>query len=590
MDNSDRKRKPLRRLINVARGRDRADLHIRNCRIVDVFNKEVFEGDVYIVDGMIAGYGEGWFPEAREVFDAKGMYLVPGFIDSHLHIESSHLSPAEYSRLVVPCGTTTVIADPHEIVNVCGLDGFDYMLEASKELPLSVFLQVPSCVPCTPFENAGATILAKDIAKRINNPRVLGLGEMMDFVGVCSARDEVLDKLLVAKKAGKVIDGHYMGFDPRLDAYSAAGISTDHECSHPEEMHNRIRRGMYVLLRQGTACHDLVNLVKGMTKGNTDRCLLCTDDCAAKTMVEIGHIDNNVRMAIAEGVDPIDAICMATINAAQCYRLDDRGAVAPGRRADLLLLSSLDKDFKVVEVFAAGRHVASHRKYLGKPVHAPIDKVSGRMNVKNLSPQRFALRLKSNHVRVIKILPGSVVTDETEACVDLDQNGFWQRNDDDIVKIAVVERHKGTGNIGVGLITGLNIRNGAVATSIAHDSHNIIVAGDNDRDMCLAVEELVRLGGGMTVVASGKVVESVQHEIAGLMTDLPGEVVAKKLASIIETARRELGISGGVDPFMTLCFMSLVVIPHLKITDMGLFDLKKYDFVPLEIEENETLQ
>ena len=582
-------KKKLTRLINVARGRDRADLRIKNCRIVDVFNKEVFEGDVYIVDGTIAGYGEDWFPEAREVFDAKGMYLVPGFIDSHLHIESSHLSPAEYSNLVVPCGTTTVIAGPHEIVNVCGLDGFDYMLEATENLPLSVFLQVPSCVPCTPFENAGATILAKDIARRIDNPRVLGLGELMDFVGVCAARDEILDKILVAKKAGKVIDGHYLGFDPRLDAYCAAGIRTDHECSHPDEMHNRIRRGMYVLLRQGTACHDLQNLLKGMDGRNTDRCLICTDDCAAKTMVEIGHIDNNVRMAIAEGVDPIDAICMATINAARCYRLDDRGAVAPGRRADLLLLTSLDKDFKVKEVFTAGVHVASSRKYLVTPVHVPIDKVSGRMNVKNLSPERFELKLKTNHVRVIKILPGSVVTEEVERDVELDENGVWHRNSEDIVKIAVVERHRGTGNIGVGLITGFNLKDGAVATSIAHDSHNIIVAGDNNEDMCLAVEELVRLGGGMTVVCKGKVVESVQHEIAGLMTDLPGAVVAEKLASIIATARKELGIAGGVDPFMTLCFMSLVVIPHIKITDLGLFDLKKYDFVPVAIEPEKPL-
>ncbi|MBO4410505.1 MAG: adenine deaminase, partial [Spirochaetales bacterium] len=416
-------KKKLAKLINVARGRDRADLRIKNCRIVDVFNREVFEGDVYIVDGTIAGYGEDWFPEAREVFDAKGMYLVPGFIDSHLHIESSHLSPAEYSNLVVPCGTTTVIADPHEIVNVCGLDGFDYMLEATENLPLSVFLQVPSCVPCTPFENAGATILAKDIARRIDNPRVLGLGELMDFVGVCAARDEILDKILVAKKAGKVIDGHYLGFDPRLDAYCAAGIRTDHECSHPDEMHNRIRRGMYVLLRQGTACHDLVNLLGGMDERNTDRCLICTDDCAAKTIVEIGHIDNNVRMAIAEGVDPITAICMATINTANCYRLDDRGAVVPGRRADLLFLSSLDKDFKVNEVYTSGRHVASHRQYLVEPVHASIEKVSGKMNIRNLSAGRFDLKLSSNHVKVIQILPGSVVTKAVDAYVDLDENG-----------------------------------------------------------------------------------------------------------------------------------------------------------------------
>ena len=578
-------RKSLQHLINVSRGRARADLRITNCHIVDVFNKEVFDADLYIVDGLIAGYGATDFPEAVEVVDAAGAYIVPGFIDSHLHIESSHVSPAEYSRLVVPCGTTTVVADPHEIVNVCGLDGFDYMLEATENLPLSVFLQVPSCVPCTPYENSGAVIDANEISKRIGHPRVLGLGEMMDFVGVCDAKDGVLDKILVAKNANKVVDGHYLGLNPDLDAYCAAGILTDHECATPQDLRDRVRRGMYVLLRQGTACHDLVNLLGGMDERNTDRCLICTDDCAAKTIVEIGHIDNNVRMAIAEGVDPITAICMATINAANCYRLDDRGAIAPGRRADLLFLSSLDKDFKVNEVYTSGRHVASHRQYLVEPVHASIEKVSGKMNIRDLSASRFDLKLSSNHVKVIQILLGSVVTKAVDAYVDLDENGCWKRNNQDIVKVAVVERHKGTGNVGLALISGLNLRGGAVATSIAHDSHNVIVAGDSSRDMELAVRELIRMGGGMTVVKGGHVIESVQHEIAGLMTDLPGEVVAERLASIIRTARTELGISGGVDPFMTLCFMSLVVIPEIKVTDLGLFDLAKYGFIPLEIKE-----
>ena len=576
-------KRQLKHLINVAAGRESADLRITNCHVVDVFNKEIFDRDVYITDGMIAGFGRFDMTEAKKTVDAGGRYLVPGFIDSHLHIESSHVSPAEYSRLVVPCGTTTIVADPHEIVNVCGLDGFDYMLQATEDLPLSVFLQIPSCVPCSPYENAGAVITAKDIEKRINNPRVLGLGEMMDFVGVCGADDAVLDKIMVAKKAGKIIDGHFLGFSFSLDAYCCTGIANDHECSTAEGLRARIRRGMYVLLRQGTASHDLLNLLKGMDQRNTEYCLLCTDDYAAKTIIELGHIDNNVRLTIAEGIDPITAICMATINAAKCFKLDDRGAIAPGRRADFLLLSSLDKDFTVDEVYTAGVHVASRKNYLVDPVHAPIDKVSGKMNIKGLSSRSFQLKLKSRHVRVMEIQSGSLVTKETDAYVDLDENGIWHRNDDDIIKIAVVERHKGTGNVGIGLIRGFNLRSGAVATSIAHDSHNVIVAGDNDKDMLIAVRELEKLGGGMTVVKDGKVIESVQHEIAGLMTDIPGEIVAEKLSSIIETARSELGISGGIDPFMTLCFMSLVVIPEIKITDMGLFDLAKYSFVPLEI-------
>ena len=576
-------RNDLQHLIDVAAGREPADLHVTNCRVVDVFNKEVFDGDVYITDGTIAGYGHPGFPEAKKTIDAKGRYLVPGFIDSHVHIESSHVSPPEYARLVIPCGTTTVIADPHEIVNVCGLDGFDYMLQASENLPLTVFLQVPSCVPCTPYENSGAILNADSISTRIGHPRVLGLGEMMDFVGVCSGKKKVLDKLLTAKNIHKIIDGHYLGDSNGLDAYIAAGIANDHECATPQDLRERVRRGMYVLLRQGTACHDLLNLLHGMDERNTSRCLLCTDDCAAKTMIESGHIDNNVRMAIGAGVDPITAICMATINAAECFHLNDRGAIAPGRRADFLLLSSLDKDFAVEEVYSAGRLVASRKEYLGERVHPPIDRVASTVNIRDFCAERLQLKLKNRRVRVIDLLPDSVVTGESEAAVDTDENGNWIRNEEDIIKIAVVERHHATGNIGLGLIRGFHLKGGAIATSIAHDSHNVIVAGDNNADMEQAVLELIRMGGGLTVVKQGKVLESVQHEIAGLMSDVTGGQMAVSLSSIIATAKKELGITGCEDPFMTLCFMSLPVIPKIKISDLGLFDLEKFDFVPIEI-------
>ena len=575
----------LKHLIEVAAGRRSADLCITNCHVVDVFNREVFDSDVYIAEGTIASFGPPNAPAPEKTVDAGGRYLVPGFIDAHLHIESSHVSPAEYARLVVPCGTTTAIADPHEIVNVCGLDGFDYMLGATEGLPLSVFLQVPSCVPCTPYENAGAVIRAADIEKRIGHPRVLGLGELMDFVGVCRGNDEVLDKIMAARKSGKIIDGHYQGFPEALDAYCVAGVANDHECTNGKDLRRRIKRGMYVMLRQGTACHDLLNLLEGVDERNADRCLMCTDDCAAETILRIGHIDNNVRMAIGAGLDPILAISMATKNTADCYGLHDRGAIVPGRRADFLLLSSLDKDFTVDRVYCAGVLTAENKRYIPEPVHYPIDSVSSRVKVKNFDVSRLELKLKKNRVRVIRTIPGSVVTDIMEADVDLDENGVWHRNDDDIVKIAVVERHHGTGNVGLGLISGFSLRDGAVATSIAHDSHNIITVGDNDRDMAIAVEEMVRMGGGMIVVKDGKVINAVPHEIAGLMTDLPGEVVAERLQSIIDDARRELGITGGMDPFMTLCFMSLVVIPALKITDMGLFDLAKYGFVPVEAED-----
>lgn len=576
-------KKQLRHMIDVASGREPADLCVTNCKVVDVFNRRVFESDVYIADGYFTGFGGPDFSKALRTVDAQGLYMAPGFIDGHLHIESSHVSPAEYSRLVIPCGTTTVIADPHEIVNVCGVDGLDYMLEASEGLPLSVFLQFPSCVPCTPYENSGARLGADDIRSRIGNPRILGLGEMMDFVGVCNADDGVLDKIMVAKEAGKIIDGHYLGRLTSLDAYSCAGIANDHECADAEALRERTKRGMYVLMRQSTVCHDLLNLLKGVDDSNADLCLMCTDDCQAKTMVEIGHIDNNIRMAIGEGIDPITAIRMATINAATCFNLRDRGAITPGRRADFVLLSSLDKDMKVMEVYTLGNHVASERRYLAEPVHTSIEKVSARMNVKDAAKERFALPFKGNRARTVKIIPGSVVTREGAVNIQTDDSGCWKRTDDDVVKVAVVERHNGTGNIGLGLLEGFGLRGGAVATTVAHDSHNLIVAGDSDSDMALAVQELVRIGGGMTVIKDGKVIESVQHEIAGLMTDLPGEVVVQKLAHIQETARGELGIHDDVDPFMTLCFMSLPVIPELKVTDMGLFRLRDYSFVPVEL-------
>ncbi len=578
-------KKQLKRLIDVASGRAPADLRITNCHIMDVFNKEIMDTDLYISDGYIAGFGKEGMPEAAEVVDAGGCFLVPGFIDGHAHIESSHVTPAEYARLVVPCGTTTVIADPHEIVNVCGLEGFDYMMDSSEGLALSVFLQIPSCVPCTPFENAGAVLKAKDIEKRIDHPRVLGLGEMMDFVGVCAADDEVLDKLLIAPARRKIIDGHYLGSPSGLDAYAATGIANDHECASGEDLKERIRRGMYVLLRQGTACHDLLNLLEGVNDRNKNRCIMCTDDCAAKTILEIGHINNNVRLAIGAGVDPFDAICMATINTAECFRLSDRGAITPGRRADFLLLSSLDKDFVVKDVYTFGEHTASDGVFLPKKIHVPTDRVMGTVNIGSFSAEKLKLPLKSRHVRVIDLIPGSVVTAASDAYVSIDQDGFWQRNEEDIIKIAVVERHHATGNVGLALIHGFGIRDGAIATTIAHDSHNLIVAGDNDADMALAVETLTEIGGGMTCVKEGIVLFSVRHEIGGLMGDLRGEIMADELAAIIGTVKANMGALKIPDPFMTLCFMSLPVIPKLKVTDLGLFDVEANSFVPIEIDE-----
>lgn len=577
-------RQTLKRRIDVASGRVPADLRIANCRVVDVCGKAVFTADVLIVDGFIAGYGAPDFPEAREVYDAKGAYLAPGLIDSHVHIESSHVSPAEFSRLVVPHGTTTVVADPHEICNVCGLEGFDYMLRASEDIALQVFLQVPSCVPCTPFEHAGAILGAYEIGERIGLDRVLGLGEMMDFVGVCAGDAGVIDKLLEAEKRGKIVDGHSPGLEgSALDAYAAAGVRNDHECATPDELEDRIRRGMYVMLRQGTACHDVLNLLPGVNEGNDRFCLFCTDDRQSASLIEEGHIDNNIRLAVGAGLDPIIALRMATINVADCFGLRDRGAVAPGKRADLILFDDLN-NLNVREVWIGGRHVASGDDYLSEDRHVAPEGVSGRMNVRNFSQERLALPLKSDHARTIRVIPGSVVTDVGHVSVKRDAAGNWIRDDQDVVKIAVVERHKGTGNIGLGLFEGYGLKNGAIATSVAHDSHNIIVAGDNDRDMAVAVNRLVEMGGGMAVVQDGAVLDSLEHEIAGLMTDRSGVFVAKRVDALCDIAIKSLGVHRDIDPFMALCFMALPVIPKIKITDTGLFDVNAFKTVAVEEE------
>ncbi|MCR4656602.1 MAG: adenine deaminase [Lachnospiraceae bacterium] len=578
--NTDKEK--LKHVINVAAGREEADLCIKNCRVIDVFNQEIFPSDVYITKGVIAGFGGASFKRAQSEYDADGKYLAPGLIDGHVHIESSHLSPAAFSKQVVPHGTTTVIADPHEICNVCGLDGFDYMLKASENIALQVFLQFPSCVPCTPFENSGAILNASEIHMRIGESRVRGLGELMDFVGVCAAKDEILDKIMEAKKAGKVIDGHCPGLQgPMLDAYSCVGILNDHECSDPKELRETIRRGIYVLLREGTVCRDLLRLLPGVDSKNYRFCLFCTDDRQTISLIEDGHIDNNVRLSVSEGIDPITAITMGTINAAECFGLRDRGAIAPGRRADLILFKDL-QDFRPDEVWIGGSLAAYHGKYLAEDVHVDPENVSGRMNVKDFSEERLALPLKSGKVKTINLLPYSVVTKAGSASVALDEHGCWVRDDKDIVKIAVIERHHGTGNIGLGLLSGFGLKGGALATSVAHDSHNIIVAGDNDKDMAVAVEKLIKMGGGMSVAKNGRIIDSLSHEIAGLMTDGSGEYVAERLKELDALARRELCINETADPFMTLCFMALPVIPELKLTDMGLFDVEAFCHVPIE--------
>lgn len=570
-------------IVNASMGRELCDLVIKNAQIVDVYNGNTFSSDVYIKDGYIAGFSGD--RKAMDEIDAKGKYLVPGFIDGHCHIESSHLSPSEFSNAVVPCGTTSVIADPHEICNVAGLDAMKYMLSSAKDAPLSIFYMFPSCVPATPFEHSGAILNAKEIETTIDDERILGLGEMMNYPGIISGDSDVFDKLECAYKRKKKIDGHVPSITgPGLDAYIAAGISTDHECETPEELQEKIRKGMYVLLRQGTACKNVLNLLPGVTDHNYRRCLFCTDDRQPQSIIHEGHINYAVNIAIEAGLDPIKAITIASLNASECYNLSDRGAIAPGKRADFFLSSSIEK-ITPTKVFINGSLVAEDGRILKKAPHATPIGVSGKMDVKDFSEKSLSLKLKSNHVRVIDIIPGGVVTGKGEATVKRDENGEWIHDpNQDILKLAVIERHHGTGNVGVALIRGYKMKHGAVATSIAHDSHNIIVIGDNDKDMALSVEKLISMGGGITMFKDGKELGSHRLEIGGLMTDDAMEDVVKCLDQMHKSASEVLHVNPDIDPFMTLCFMALPVIPSYKLTDCGLFDVTTFQFVDINLD------
>ena len=570
----------LKKLIDVASGKIQADIVIKNCKVVDVYNGIITDGDIAISDNLIAGVGSY---EGKEVIDAKGKYAAPGFIDSHIHIESSYVSPEELGRLIVPHGTTTIIADPHEIANVCGFTGIDYMLKASKRTALDIKMMLPSCVPATPWEHSGAVIGAKDMVEPMKSGKLHGLGEFMNFPGVVEGHDEVLDKILAAANEGRVIDGHSPGLNGNaLNAYAAARIKTDHECATVEDMHDRISRGMYVMLRQGSACQDLRNLAKGVTPFNSNRCLLCADDMQTKTILTVGHLDNSLRICVEEEIDPIIAIRMATLNAAQCYNLEDRGAIAPGLKADIVLFDNL-KDFNVDNVLIDGKEVAKSGEYKLPISFYDPSSTKGSFHVKDFSKDKLKLTINSDKAYAINILPGGVVTSKEVVSIHRDENNeFVYNKEEDVVKVAVVERHQNTGNVAVGLLKGYGIKEGAIALSIAHDSHNIIVVGVNDDDMAYAVEELINQGGGIILVKDKEVIESMPMPIAGLMSDKSGEWVADRLASIHEIAHKNLSINDTVEPVMTLCFMSLAVIPELKITDMGLFDVTEFKFISIE--------
>lgn len=573
----------LIKLIDVAAGRKKADLVLKNAKIVDVFQAKILTGDIAISDGYIAGIGESY--QGVEERNYTGKYVAPGFIEAHIHIESSYVSPEEFSRVFIPRGTTTILANPHEIVNVAGLKGLDYMVNAAKNAKMDVRYMMPPCVPATNFETSGADLYADDMEDALKTGEVDGLAELMNFPGVINADDKMIDEILMAKKYGARIDGHapqVVGKD--LNAYIAAGPANDHECSTLEEAEERLARGMYLLLREGSVTQDLRKLLPIVNTANSRRCLLSGDDVQAKTAINKGHLDNSIRICIDEGLNPITAIQMATLNPAEYCGLNDRGAIAPGRRADMVVFESLE-DFAVEETYILGEKLSQGNEYLGEVNYYPIDSVESSMHVKDFTREKLQLHLNSDKVRAIGVVPGEVLTTEEHVTVRRDGDDNFVYNDqEDVTKIVVVERHHNTGNVNVNLLSGYGIKAGAIAISIGHDSHNIIATGTNDDDIFMAVNELIKQEGGAVVVKDEKVISRMELKIAGLMCNLPAEKMIAQQDALDEAVHEELGVPDNVNPVMTLSFMPLAVIPKLKITDKGLVDVEKNAFVSNELD------
>ncbi len=572
----------IKQKIDLAYGREKPELVLKNARIVNVFSHEIVDGDIAIHGGKIVGIGN--YAGKTEI-DLESKFVAPGLIDGHVHIESSMVSPSQFARAVVPRGTTTIIADPHEIANVKGIEGIEYMLEASEGLPLNAYFMLPSCVPATSFETSGAKLLAEDLAELINHERVLGLGELMNYPGVINGDEDIVDKIKLARERDKLIDGHGPEIkDRELNAYVAAGVLTEHECSTAEEMLNRLRLGMYILIRQGSAARNLKELVRGLKRENMRRCLFCTDDKHPEDILLTGHIDNNVRLAIKNGIDPISAIQMATINAAECYRLRNIGAIAPGYNADVIVIDDL-KDFNVLQVYKDGKLVAKNKEALFDVKDFDNSNVIDTVRIKAVNKDDLRINIDNDIANVIRLLPHSLVTQKVVRKVEVENGEFRNNNKLDILKLAVIERHNATGNVGLGLVEDFKLKNGAIALTIAHDSHNLIAIGDNDEDMLLAINEVARVGGGITVASRGNVLRTLELPIGGIISDESMEKVNEKLAEMLEIAYEQLGVNKDIDPFMTLSFLALPVIPEIKVTDIGLFDVSRFDFIDLSVNE-----
>ena len=562
---TDRQLAAKQRIIAVAAGREKADLVLKNAKYLNVFSNEFLSGDIAVANGLIAGVGKY---DGKTEIDVSGKLVLPGFIDAHIHLESSMVTPAEFAKAVVAHGTTTVITDPHEITNVMGIDGVEYMIQASQNLPIDVHFMMPSCVPATEIDESGAELDCKDIDLYLDNKKVLGLAEMMNYVGVINGDKNVLSKIVTSQAHHKKIDGHapeLSGND--LNAYIAAGVYSDHECSTFENALEKLRKGQFIMIREGTAAHNLKALMPLLTQQYYSRCMFATDDKHPSDLLYGGHIDYIVKQALKNGADPIVALKTATHHAARYFLLNNKGAIASGYLADIVVVNNLE-DFNVETVFKRGKLVfdGEVKDFSAPTVNEKLaEKCFDTFHLDSVTPSSFKVDGK---LGLIGLVGGELLTRNLGTADKIDV-------ENDILKIACIERHKGTNHIGVGYVKGYSLKSGAVATSVAHDSHNIITVGCNDEDIAVAVNAIKDSKGGIAVVENGKIKALLELPIAGLMSDEPLTTVNEKLENA-KLSAYELGADKSIDPFMTLSFLSLPVIPSLRITTKGVFDAENW--------------
>ncbi len=574
MTGVDEKVENLKKEIDISLNKTKVDLLVKNAKLINTFSGDIYKTDIAIHNGKIVGFGNY---SAKNIIDLKGMYVSPGFIDGHVHIESSMVKIPEFAKVVLPCGTTTVIIDPHEIANILGIEGIKYMLSSSVDAMLGVYVMLPSCVPSTDLETSGASLSSHDLSLLLNDERVLGIAEIMNYPGVINKNVDLLKKIVIANS--KIIDGHAPFLSGKeLYAYISSGIRSDHECSDRDEAREKLRAGMYIMIREGTAAKNLRSLIGLVNESNSRKFIFVTDDRHLDDIEEEGHINYLVKKAIEYGVDPVKAIQMATINTAEYFGLKNLGSILPGYIADFIVFDDL-KNMNIRMVFKKGIMVAKDGEIIRGRIKEYKEKLRGTINVKWIEHSDFVIKAEGRKARVINVIPNEIITKMSIEDVKIDGGYVSSDVDRDILKIAVIERHMASGRIAKGLVKGFKLKKGAIASSISHDSHNIVVIGTHDADMYEASVGVVKMQGGICCALNGQVIESLSLPVAGLMSDKSADYVRNKIKKLREVARY-LG-SDLPDPFMAMSFLTLPPIPEIKITDRGIIDAKVFKVVEL---------